>query len=136
LAAELVKRGVDVIVTQGGIPPTRAAKSATSTIPIVFAVGTDPVEDGLVASLARPGGNLTGVTFMMTELNPKRLELLSELVPQARVITLLVNGGAARKSRMTNSCRCTPISCDVKNGSSTVLAIWRPPGTGSQPPIR
>jgi putative tryptophan/tyrosine transport system substrate-binding protein len=91
LAAELVKRGVDVIVTQGGIPPTRAAKSATSTIPIVFAVGTDPVEDGLVASLARPGGNLTGVTFMMTELNPKRLELLSELVPQARVITLLVN---------------------------------------------
>jgi putative ABC transport system substrate-binding protein len=91
LAAELVKRRVDVIVTQGGIPPTRAAKSATSTIPIVFAVGTDPVEDGLVASLARPGGNLTGVTFMMTELNSKRLELLSELVPQARVITLLVN---------------------------------------------
>jgi putative ABC transport system substrate-binding protein len=90
LAAELVKRGVDVIVTQG-IPPTRAAKSATSTIPIVFAVGTDPVEDGLVASLARPGGNLTGVTFMMTELNSKRLELLTELVPQARVITLLVN---------------------------------------------
>jgi putative tryptophan/tyrosine transport system substrate-binding protein len=91
LAAELVKRRVNVIVTQGGIPPTRAAKSATSTIPIVFAVGTDPVEDGLVASLARPGGNPTGVTFMMTELNPKRLELLSELVPQARVITLLVN---------------------------------------------
>ena len=91
LAAELVKRGVDVIVTQGGIPPTRAAKSATSTIPIVFAVGTDPVEDGLVASLARPGGNLTGVTFMRTELNPKRLELLSELVPQAKVIALLVN---------------------------------------------
>jgi putative ABC transport system substrate-binding protein len=91
LAAELVKRRVDVIVTQGGILPTRAAKSATSTIPIVFAVGTDPVGDGLVASLARPGGNLTGVTFMMTELNPKRLELLSELVPQARVIALLVN---------------------------------------------
>jgi len=91
LAAELVKRRVDVIVTQGGIPPTRAAKSATSTIPIVFAVGTDPVEDGLVASLARPGGNLTGVTFMMAELNPKRLELVSELVPQARVIALLVN---------------------------------------------
>jgi putative ABC transport system substrate-binding protein len=91
LAAELVKRRVDVIVTQGGIPPTRAAKSATSTIPIVFAVGTDPVEDGLVASFARPGGNLTGVTFMFGELNPKRLELLSELVPQARVIALLVN---------------------------------------------
>ena len=86
LAAELVKRRVDVIVTQGGIPPTRAAKSATSTIPIVFTVGTDPVGDGLVASLARPGGNLTGVTFMMTELNPKRLELLSELAPQADMI--------------------------------------------------
>jgi putative ABC transport system substrate-binding protein len=91
LADELVKRRVDVIVTQGGIPPTRAAKSATSTIPIVFAVGTDPVGDGLVASLARPGGNLTGVTFMMTELNPKRLELLSELVLQADMIALLVN---------------------------------------------
>ena len=91
LAAELVKRRVDVIVTQGGIPPTRAAKSATSTIPIVFAVGTDPVGDGLVASLARPGGNLTGVTFMMTKLNPKRLELLSELVLQADMIALLVN---------------------------------------------
>jgi len=89
LAAELVKRRVDVIVTQGGIPATRAAKSATSTIPIVFAVGTDPVGDGLVASLARPGGNLTGVTFMMTKLVPKRLELLSELVPG--MIALLVN---------------------------------------------
>ena len=91
LAAELVKRRVDVIVTQGGIPATRAAQSATSTIPIVFAVGTDPVGDGLVASLARPGGNLTGVTFMMTELMPKRLELLSELVPQAGMIALLMN---------------------------------------------
>ena len=91
LAAELVKRRVDVIATQGGIPPTRAAKSATSTIPIVFAMGGDPVELGLVASLARPGRNLTGVSFLNVELMPKRLELLSELVPQARVIALLVN---------------------------------------------
>ena len=90
LAAELVKRRVDVIVTRGR-PPTRAAKIATSTIPIVFTVGTDPVGDGLVASLARPGGNLTGVTFMMIRLNPKRLELLSELVLQADMIALLVN---------------------------------------------
>jgi putative ABC transport system substrate-binding protein len=67
-----------------------AAKSATSTIPIVF-VGGDPIADGLVASLARPGGNLTGMIFMTAEMVPKRLELISELVPQARVIALLVN---------------------------------------------
>src|SRR5207244_136209 len=68
-----------------------AAKSATSTIPIVFRAGADPVAEGLVASLARPGGNLTGVSMLIDELTPKRLELLSELVPQAKVIALLVN---------------------------------------------
>jgi putative tryptophan/tyrosine transport system substrate-binding protein len=90
LAAELVGRKVDVIVASGGSPSALAAKSETSVIPIVFSVG-DPVELGLVASLARPGGNLTGVSLMTVELNPKRLELLSELVPQAKVIALLVN---------------------------------------------
>jgi putative ABC transport system substrate-binding protein len=90
LAADLVGRKVDVIVASGGSPSALAAKSETSTIPIVFSVG-DPVELGLVASLARPGGNLTGVSNMNVELNPKRLELLSELVPQAKVIALLVN---------------------------------------------
>jgi putative ABC transport system substrate-binding protein len=89
LAADLVGQRVDVIVTSG-TPPALAAKTATSTIPIVFNVG-DPVEIGLVASLARPDSNLTGVSLMSTELMPKRLELVSELVPQAAVIALLVN---------------------------------------------
>jgi putative ABC transport system substrate-binding protein len=91
LAAELVGRKVDVIATLGGMPSVLAAKSATSTIPVVFNVGSDPVEFGLVAGLARPGGNLTGVTGMASELMAKRLELLLELVPQTRVIALLVN---------------------------------------------
>jgi putative ABC transport system substrate-binding protein len=91
LAVELVGRKVDLIATSGGISSALAAKSATSTIPIVFTTGADPVERGLVASLARPGGNVTGVTILNVELMPKRLELLSELVPEAKVIALLVN---------------------------------------------
>ena len=89
-AADLVARKVDLIVA-GADLAARAAKNATSTIPIVFIAGRDPVEQGLVASLARPGGNLTGVSFLTSELNPKRFELLRELVPQARGIALLVN---------------------------------------------
>jgi putative ABC transport system substrate-binding protein len=90
MAADLVGRKVDVIVT-AGTPAILAAKSATSTIPIVFTGSGDPVGQGLVASLARPGGNLTGVSIITGEMMPKRLELLSELVPQAGVIALLVN---------------------------------------------
>ena len=89
LAADLVARKVDVIVAPGP-PLSLAAKNATSTIPIIF-MGGDPVAEGLVDSFARPGGNLTGVTFMNAELMPKRFELLSELAPQAGVIALLVN---------------------------------------------
>ena len=89
LATDLVGRKVDVIVAAGP-PAARAAKSATSTIPIVFA-SADPVGEGLVAGLARPGGNLTGISALSTELTPKRLELLSELASQARMIALLVN---------------------------------------------
>ena len=88
LAADLVARKVNVIVTFG--PGINAAKSATSTIPIVF-VASDPVGEGLVASLARPGGNLTGISLLTVEMMPKRIELLSELVPQASMIALLVN---------------------------------------------
>ena len=91
LAADLVDRKVDVIAACGGAGEALAAKGATSTIPIVFTVGADPVETGLVASLARPGGNLTGVAILNVELVQKRVELISELVPQARVIGYLIN---------------------------------------------
>ena len=98
LAADLVGRKVDLIMA-GSPPSALAAKSATSTIPIVFRGGADPVGDGLVASLARPGGNLTGVSQLGDDgLNAKRLELLSELVPRAGVIALLVNPNRDRKS--------------------------------------
>ena len=90
LASDFVSRKVDVIAGQSDAS-AHAAKGATSTIPIVFVVGADPVAAGLVASLARPGGNLTGVTIFTAELMPKRLELISELVPQAGIIALLVN---------------------------------------------
>jgi putative tryptophan/tyrosine transport system substrate-binding protein len=90
MAGDLVGHKVDVIVT-GGIPAALAAKNATSTIPIVFTGVADPVAAGLVASLARPGGNLTGFSSLGGELVRKLLEFLSELVPQARVIALLVN---------------------------------------------
>ena len=84
-------RKVDVIVASGSLPSALAAKSATSTIPIVFTGVSDPVGAGLVANLARPGGNVTGFGILFNELTPKRLELLCELIPQAKVIALLVN---------------------------------------------
>ena len=90
LAAHLIEQSVVVIVTFG-FPATLAAKSATSTIPIVFITGGDPVNFGLVTSLNRPGGNVTGINMMLGALGPKRLELLHELVPAATTIGILIN---------------------------------------------
>jgi putative ABC transport system substrate-binding protein len=91
LAADLVGRNVNVIVTAGGTPAARAAKAATTAIPIVFGIGNDPVQMGLITSLNRPDGNMTGVTSLSGEIGPKRLELLHEVVPTATSIALLVN---------------------------------------------
>ena len=91
LLADLVSRKVAVIATVGGTPPALAAKAATTTIPIVFATAGDPIAAGLVSSLSRPGGNITGATLLAGELGQKQLEVLTELVPAATVIALLVN---------------------------------------------
>jgi putative tryptophan/tyrosine transport system substrate-binding protein len=99
----LLGRRIDVIVASGGPPSALAAKSLTSTIPIVFGVGVDPVELGLIASPARPGGNLTGVSIQAVALVPKRFELLSELVPEASKIALLVNPTNLATERQTHT---------------------------------
>jgi putative ABC transport system substrate-binding protein len=91
LAADLVRRGVNVLVAGGGTPTAMAAKAATTTVPVVFAVAVDPVKAGLVASLTRPGGNLTGITNLGVEVGPKRLALLREMLPKATTIATLVN---------------------------------------------
>jgi putative ABC transport system substrate-binding protein len=91
LAADLAGRPVVVIVAPGGAPAALAAKSAATTIPIIFEMGADPIAMGLVGSLARPGGNLTGVTSLNVQVTPKRLEILHEVAPTAAVIAVLLN---------------------------------------------
>ena len=101
LAADLVRRGVAVIVANGRA--AQAAKEATATIPIAFVAGFDPVEVGLVASMSRPGGNVTGVSILDVELGPKRLQLLHELVPTANVIAALVNPTDPARAETTSN---------------------------------
>jgi ABC-type uncharacterized transport system substrate-binding protein len=101
LAADLVRRRVAVIAASGGFAVASAAKTITNTIPIIFIVAEDPVRLGLVASLARPGGNLTGVNFLATELVAKRLELLRELLPGATRIAVLINPADAANTEPT-----------------------------------
>jgi putative ABC transport system substrate-binding protein len=103
LAAELVSRKVAVIVALGGNTAAVAAKSATATIPIVFTIGTDPVKSGLVASLNRPGGNITGVSFLINALIAKQFEVLHEAVPKTALIGVLVNPTNANAERDTEN---------------------------------
>src|SRR5262244_2238434 len=122
-AAELVRREVTVIVAAGGTPSAVAAKAATATIPIVFGVAVDPVEVGLVASLNRPGGNVTGVTSLNVEIGPKRLELMHELMPAATTFALLINPSspsiAEPYSRvLQEAARATGLQLHVLRGST------------------
>lgn len=98
-AADLVGRKVDAIFTAGP-PALRAASAATSTIPVVFVAGSDPVRDGLVANMSRPDRNLTGIAFLAVDLTPKRLELITELVPRTKLIGLLTNPANAAERRV------------------------------------
>lgn len=103
LAADLVRRQVAVIRAAGGTLAALAAKRATQTIPIVFVSGADPMQSGLVRSFSRPSGNITGTYFLLTELVPKRLELLQEMLPTAKRVALLVNPANAANTKATLS---------------------------------
>ena len=118
LAADLVRRRVTVIVATGGTAPAIAAKAATTTIPIVFIAPDDPVQLGLVASLSRPGGNLTGVTFVTAELGAKLLGLLHELQPGAARVGVLVDPNFAPHSPLSRTFRLRPRPSESKSKSS------------------
>jgi putative ABC transport system substrate-binding protein len=125
LAADLVNRRVAVIATVGGLAPARAAKAASGTIPIVFEVGGDPVQAGLVASLNRPGGNATGVAMLFAELEPKRLELLHELLPRAMRFGAMINPSgailASRVGALQAAAAAMGVRIDVRHAGSTEI---------------
>jgi putative ABC transport system substrate-binding protein len=122
MATEFVRRPVTVLTTTGGEPSALAAKAATSTIPIVFAVGDDPVKQGLVASYNRPGGNATGVRLLTNPAEPKRLGLLHELVPQATTIGVLLNpaysGSAGQLSDVQEVARTVNLQVHILRAST------------------
>ena len=123
LAAELVRGQVALIAATGGEPSPLAAKAATTTIPIVFTLGGDPVETGLVASLARPGGNLTGTTIMAVEMGPKRLDFIRQLVPDVTTIAMLINPNfptaVAEARGVQDAARPLGIQIDVLNARTS-----------------
>jgi putative ABC transport system substrate-binding protein len=123
LAAELVSRQVTVIAATGGEPSPLAAKAATSTIPIVCTLGGDPVETGLVASLNRPGGNLTGTTIMTLEMASKRVDLVRQVAPDAASVAMLINprfpGASAEAREVQNAAHSLGIDINLLNASKS-----------------
>jgi putative ABC transport system substrate-binding protein len=128
LAAQLAQDQVAVLVAAGGTASALAAKAATASIPIVFGIGADPVQIGLVASLNRPGGNVTGVTNLNVEVLPKRLELLQELVPTTRVVALLVNptDPANAEPGLRAAERFPGLASELVNLPVDVIVAWGP----------
>jgi putative tryptophan/tyrosine transport system substrate-binding protein len=122
LAAELVGRGVSVIVAMQSASAPLAAKAASTTVPVVFSIGGDPVRLGLVASLSRPGGHATGATFLVNTLSAKRVELARELVPQAKMVGLLVNpknpASASETADAQAAARALGVELDIGNAST------------------
>ena len=122
LAADLVQRNVSAIVAMQSATAPQAAKAASSTIPVVFSIGGDPVRLGLVESLNRPGGNVTGATFLVNSLGAKRLEVLRDLLPGAKVIGLLVNprnpAAPSEKSDVEAAARALGLQLHIENASN------------------